>query len=274
MGFAGMAALTHEMEDVFELLRQRKGGLPRAAIDVLLECLDALSAAVDAIDESGEEQIDPDAADRPPARALVRERDVEARGGRTTAAERADRPGRDGRRAPRRADQRDAVRRRPDPVGARLHGAVRARRARRDARLQRPRPTRSRPSTAARSTSGWSPSAPTPSSPRSSARSPTSITSRSSRPVSDAAVETGDEAVEAAPKREAAARAEGERLVDRPRRRRAARPADALHGRARPAPHPGRGARRRRRRAGPLAGDAGPDAHARTRSRRWSCRSG
>ena len=25
MGFAGMAALTHEMEDVFELLRQRKG---------------------------------------------------------------------------------------------------------------------------------------------------------------------------------------------------------------------------------------------------------
>jgi two-component system, chemotaxis family, sensor kinase CheA len=59
MGFAGMAALTHEMEDVFELLRQRKGGLPREAIDVLLECLDALSAAVDAIDESGEEEIDP-----------------------------------------------------------------------------------------------------------------------------------------------------------------------------------------------------------------------
>ncbi|HWM09140.1 MAG TPA: chemotaxis protein CheA [Solirubrobacteraceae bacterium] len=59
MGFAGMAALTHEMEDVFELLRQRKGGLPREAIDVLLECLDALSAAVDAIDEAGEEQIEP-----------------------------------------------------------------------------------------------------------------------------------------------------------------------------------------------------------------------
>ena len=36
MGFAGMAALTHEMEDVFELLRQRKGGLERVAIDVLL----------------------------------------------------------------------------------------------------------------------------------------------------------------------------------------------------------------------------------------------
>jgi two-component system, chemotaxis family, sensor kinase CheA len=76
MGFAGMAALTHEMEDVFELLRQRKGGLPRAAIDVLLECLDALSAAVDAIDESGEEEIDP----KPliaRLKGLIRERDVE-----------------------------------------------------------------------------------------------------------------------------------------------------------------------------------------------------
>ena len=75
MGFAGMAALTHEMEDVFELLRQRKGGLPRAAIDVLLECLDALSAAVDAIDESGEEQIEP----KPlitRLKGLVRERDA------------------------------------------------------------------------------------------------------------------------------------------------------------------------------------------------------
>jgi len=75
MGFAGMAALTHEMEDVFELLRQRKGGLPRAAIDVLLECLDALSAAVDAIDESGEEQIEPDALITR-LKGLVRERDV------------------------------------------------------------------------------------------------------------------------------------------------------------------------------------------------------
>src|SRR5919112_1416380 len=76
MGFAGMAALTHEMEDVFELLRQRKGGLPREAINVLLECLDALSAAVDAIDESGEEEIDP----KPliaRLKGLVRERDVE-----------------------------------------------------------------------------------------------------------------------------------------------------------------------------------------------------
>src|SRR3954451_4518277 len=75
MGFAGMAALTHEREDVFELLRQRKGGLPREAINVLLECLDALSAAVDAIDESGEEQIEPE---RLIARlkSLIRDRDA------------------------------------------------------------------------------------------------------------------------------------------------------------------------------------------------------
>ncbi len=59
MGFAGMAALTHEMEDVFELLRQRRGGLERAAIDVLLQCLDALEASVDAIDTTGSELINP-----------------------------------------------------------------------------------------------------------------------------------------------------------------------------------------------------------------------
>jgi two-component system, chemotaxis family, sensor kinase CheA len=59
MGFAGMAALTHEMEDVFELLRQRRGGLSREAIDCLLQCLDALSAAVDAIDATGAEEIEP-----------------------------------------------------------------------------------------------------------------------------------------------------------------------------------------------------------------------
>ncbi|HWT24791.1 MAG TPA: chemotaxis protein CheA [Solirubrobacteraceae bacterium] len=60
MGFAGMAALTHEMEDVFELLRQRRGGLEREAIDVLLQCLDALAEAVDAIEENGAESIAPE----------------------------------------------------------------------------------------------------------------------------------------------------------------------------------------------------------------------
>ena len=58
MGFASVAALTHEMENVFELLRERRGGLEREAITVLLECLDALSGAVEAIDTEGVEKID------------------------------------------------------------------------------------------------------------------------------------------------------------------------------------------------------------------------
>jgi two-component system chemotaxis sensor kinase CheA len=71
MGFEGMAALTHNMEDVFELLKQRKGGLDRAAIDVLLECLDALEAAVDSIEADGTEHLDP-AALNERLQALVR----------------------------------------------------------------------------------------------------------------------------------------------------------------------------------------------------------
>jgi two-component system chemotaxis sensor kinase CheA len=59
MGFERMAALTHQMEDVFELLRQRTSGLPREAINVLLECLDALEAAVEKIDQTGQEDLDP-----------------------------------------------------------------------------------------------------------------------------------------------------------------------------------------------------------------------
>jgi two-component system chemotaxis sensor kinase CheA len=58
MGFAGMAELTHAMEDVFELLKQRSGGLSRDAIDLLLASLDALEGAVDSVDGTGEEQID------------------------------------------------------------------------------------------------------------------------------------------------------------------------------------------------------------------------
>src|SRR4051794_10046606 len=76
MGFAGMAALTHEMEDVFELLRQRRGGLPREAIGVLLECRDALAAATDAIGETGVEAIQPEPLIER-LRSLIRERDAE-----------------------------------------------------------------------------------------------------------------------------------------------------------------------------------------------------
>ncbi|HWE09035.1 MAG TPA: chemotaxis protein CheA [Solirubrobacteraceae bacterium] len=59
MGFDQIARLTHEMEDVFELLRQRNDGLPADAIDTVLACLDALSSAVDAIEADGQETLDP-----------------------------------------------------------------------------------------------------------------------------------------------------------------------------------------------------------------------
>ena len=59
MGFSRFAELTHEMEDVFELLRQRTNGLPVEAIDTVFACLDALSAAVDAIESDGQESLDP-----------------------------------------------------------------------------------------------------------------------------------------------------------------------------------------------------------------------
>ena len=59
MGFGRVAELTHEMEDVFELLRQRTNGLPVEAIDTVFACLDALSAAVEAIETDGQETLDP-----------------------------------------------------------------------------------------------------------------------------------------------------------------------------------------------------------------------
>jgi two-component system chemotaxis sensor kinase CheA len=59
MGFARIAELTHKMEDVFELLRQRSGALPNEVIDTLLACLDALSGAVESIQSSGAEALDP-----------------------------------------------------------------------------------------------------------------------------------------------------------------------------------------------------------------------
>jgi two-component system chemotaxis sensor kinase CheA len=73
MGFAGMAALTHQMEDVFELLRQRSGGLTRETVDVLLECLDALEGATDAIEADGTENLEP-AALIERLKGLVRDR--------------------------------------------------------------------------------------------------------------------------------------------------------------------------------------------------------
>jgi two-component system, chemotaxis family, sensor kinase CheA len=59
MGFSRVAELTHEMEDVFELLRQRTNGLPAEAIDTVFACLDALSGAIEAIESDGQETLDP-----------------------------------------------------------------------------------------------------------------------------------------------------------------------------------------------------------------------
>ncbi|HEX4806289.1 MAG TPA: chemotaxis protein CheA [Conexibacter sp.] len=85
MGFDAIAALTHAMEDVFELLRQRAGGLPADAIDVLSACLDALEQSVESIASGAGEQLDAAslverlrrlARERTPAQELARDGDV------------------------------------------------------------------------------------------------------------------------------------------------------------------------------------------------------
>ncbi len=85
MGFDAVASLTHAMEDVFELLRQRSGGLPSGAVDVLSACLDALEGAVESIAAGDGEQLDPGelverlralARERTPSQELEREGDV------------------------------------------------------------------------------------------------------------------------------------------------------------------------------------------------------
>ncbi|HKI91427.1 MAG TPA: chemotaxis protein CheA [Gaiellaceae bacterium] len=72
MGFERIAALTHAMEDVFELLRQRRGGLERKAVDVLLECLDTLDETLETIAVDAEERLD-EAPLVAKLKALVRE---------------------------------------------------------------------------------------------------------------------------------------------------------------------------------------------------------
>jgi two-component system chemotaxis sensor kinase CheA len=76
MGFAAIAELTHVMEDVFELLRQRAGGLHREAITTVLACIDALQAAVDSIEADGKENLDPEPLIEQ-LRALIRDRTPE-----------------------------------------------------------------------------------------------------------------------------------------------------------------------------------------------------
>ena len=87
MGFDAIAELTHAMEDVFELLRQRWGGPPTNAIDVLSACLDALETAVEQIADGldGDAQLEPAplverlrrlARERTPAQELARDGDA------------------------------------------------------------------------------------------------------------------------------------------------------------------------------------------------------
>src|SRR3954454_149996 len=59
MGYDDVAALTHNMEDVFSLLRERAEGLPKAAVDVLFACLDMLAKLVNEIEAKGTSQTDP-----------------------------------------------------------------------------------------------------------------------------------------------------------------------------------------------------------------------
>ena len=134
MGFAQMAALTHKMEDVLELLRQPLDAAHREIVDVLLACLDAL-----------EDALDPGRA--PPApRASRPSRSSSACApwsARTTPARGAARDLPDAPPlVPARPARHRAVhvratlsRRRRDAVGARLPGAGRARRTGRDPRL-------------------------------------------------------------------------------------------------------------------------------------------
>jgi two-component system chemotaxis sensor kinase CheA len=74
MGYDQVAHLTHAMEDVFALLRERAGGLHREAIDVLFECMDMLSAMVEEIAEHGESRTDPTELEGR-LRGLLRNRD-------------------------------------------------------------------------------------------------------------------------------------------------------------------------------------------------------
>ncbi len=76
MGFAAIAELTHVMEDVFELLRKRSGGLQKDVITAVLACLDALEGAVESIESTGKENLNPQPLiDQ--LHALIRERTPE-----------------------------------------------------------------------------------------------------------------------------------------------------------------------------------------------------
>ena len=249
------------MEDVFEPLRQPHGGLDAQAIDVLLECLDALEAAVDAIEEDGDEQLDPTAL----VARLERARRATPRRRRAAAP-----PAGRGAGCPRRSPRR---RRRPrvctsasrSPTTSTMPSVraymVLAAVAEHGETLLRPPTPDEVDAFAGPSIEAWVATEHEPSRGSQTAAAPSPTSPSDGRRVAerreDAAVErrrARAEAAAAAPAEAAAAaqapppRAPQHERADRPRRRRAARPAHAPDGRAGRAPHPRRVARRRRRR--------------------------
>ncbi|MGC9220628.1 MAG: Hpt domain-containing protein, partial [Solirubrobacteraceae bacterium] len=91
MGFEAIAELTHVMEDVFELLRQREGGLSHEAITTVLACLDALEASFESIESTGQEHLSPEPLIEQ-LRSLIRvddaEREQQAEAGQSSDAAR------------------------------------------------------------------------------------------------------------------------------------------------------------------------------------------
>ena len=283
MGFAGMAALTHEMEDVFELLRQRSGGLERAAIDVLFDSLDALSAAVEAIDQTGQEAIEPQALIER-LQSLVRERTPMQEAQRAGAAPPPDNLSElaDGRRVVQVTAILNEDVSMPAVRGYMVLAAI--------AELGETLACRPSPDEVdtfdGREIDAWVVSEHTDAELADAASAVAEVADvLVFEAISDAALDEGEPEARTMPSRPTPAAvpsprppapgrrgrsrrrrpggrqaARQGRLLDGPRRRRAARSADALHGRARPAPHAGRGARRGRRRPGPLAGHAEPHA--------------
>ena len=87
MGFDAIASLTHEMEDVFELLRRREDAISHEAVDVVLLCLDALSVALERIEATGVDSLDPQPLTgrlRLLVRARTEDQELERQGGRLT----------------------------------------------------------------------------------------------------------------------------------------------------------------------------------------------
>ena len=159
MGFEGMAALTHQMEDVFELLRQRSAAWRARRSTSCSSASTRSRAAIDAIEADGAERLEPaPLVER--LQGLVRDRTPDQRVARHGGAAASSLPAP---WSPRWRGPGDAARARharrgdADAGGARLHGHRRRRRSRHRRRLRARGGATSRPSTAAAWTCGSRP---------------------------------------------------------------------------------------------------------------------